>query len=362
MKDLFILLFHLLTTAAKLLGPGGAKAVVAENLLLKQQLLIVSRSRRRAPNLSTPDRFLMGLWSLFLRPGRTVKVAVCIRPSTLLKLHQCLVGRKYRRLFSSKKSAKPGPKGPSEPLIRAIVELKRRNRHFGCPRIALIISRTFGVQIDKNVVRRVLVKHYRPESGGGGPSWLTFLGHTKDSLWSIDLFRCESIHLKSHWVLVVMNQFTRRVVGFGVHAGDVDGIALCRMFNQIIYEKALPRYLTSDHDPLFEYHRWQANLRILEIQPIKSVPYAPISHPFVERLIGTVRRELLDQTLFWNAGDLERKLETFRKYYNGHRVHAALEGDTPVQFGGEFITKIANLDDYHWQSHCRGLVQLPLAA
>ena len=173
MKDIYILLIHLLTSVAKLLGPGGAKAIIAENLLLKQQLLVVTRSRRRAPNLSKADRFLMGFWSLFLRPGRIPKVAATIRPSTLLRFHECLVRRKYRRLFSSKKRKKPGPKGPSELLIHAIVEIKRRNRSFGCPRIALIISKTFGIQIDKQFVRRVLAKHYHPESGGGGPSWLT---------------------------------------------------------------------------------------------------------------------------------------------------------------------------------------------
>ena len=86
-------------------------------------------------------------------------------------------------LFSPKRKTKPGPKGPSEQLIRIIVELKRRNPRFGCPRIALIISKTFGIHINKNVVRRVLAKHYQPESGGGGPSWLTFLGHMKDSPW-----------------------------------------------------------------------------------------------------------------------------------------------------------------------------------
>jgi hypothetical protein len=123
MKDIFILLVHLLTTVAKCLGPGGTKAVIAENLLLKQQLIIVTRSRRRAPNLSTADRFLMGFWSLFLYPGRIAKTAVSLRPSTLLQFHQHLVRRRYRRLFSRKKRTKPGPKGPSEPLIRAIVEL-----------------------------------------------------------------------------------------------------------------------------------------------------------------------------------------------------------------------------------------------
>jgi len=88
----------------------------------------------------------------------------------------------------------------------------------------------FGVGIDKDVVRRILGKHYRPESGSGGPSWLTFLGQAKDSLWSIDLFRCESLSLRTHWVLVVMDQFTRRIIGFGIHRGTVDGPSLIAMF------------------------------------------------------------------------------------------------------------------------------------
>ena len=75
------------------------------------------------------------------------------------------------------------PKGPSDALIQAIVALKARNPRFGCPRIARIISHTFGVDIDKNVVYRVLSKHYRPVPGGTGPSWLSFIGHTRDSLW-----------------------------------------------------------------------------------------------------------------------------------------------------------------------------------
>ena len=87
-------------------------------------------------------------------------------------------------------------------------------------RIAQQISHAFGIEIDKDVVRRVLAKHYRPgDSGADGPSWLTFIGHAKDSLWSVDLFRCESILLRSHWVMLVMDVFTRRIIGFGVERG-----------------------------------------------------------------------------------------------------------------------------------------------
>ena len=94
-----------------------------------------------------------------------------------------------------------------------------------------------------------------------------------------------------------MDQFTRRIIGFGVQAGDVDGIALCRLFNTAISTQGVPHYLSSDNDPLFRYYRWQANLCILDVTEIKSVPYLPLSHPFVERLIGTIRREYLDHAL-----------------------------------------------------------------
>ena len=121
---------------------------------------------------------------------------------------------------------------------------------FGCPRIAQQIAFTFEIEINKDVVRRILAQHYRPESGKCGPSGLSVIGAVKDQLWSLDLFRCESIHL------------------------------------------------------------------------------------FVEPLIGTIRREHLDRVLFWNRGDLERKLACFTDYYNRIRVHASLGGKPPLLEGG----------------------------
>jgi len=182
------MLAHLSATLARLLGPGGARAIVADSLLMKQQLLIINRSRRRAPNLTLIDRLLLGFWTLFLSPHRIRRAAVILRPSTLLNFHDILKKRRYRLLYTARRKGKPGPKGPSQELIEAIVELKRRNTRFGCPRIAQEINKAFGVAIDKDVVRRVLEKHYRPVPGSDqGPSWLTFIGHLKDSLWSTDL-------------------------------------------------------------------------------------------------------------------------------------------------------------------------------
>ena len=182
MRDLMALMGHGLATLGTLLGPGGVKAVVAENLLLKHQLLIINRPRRRAPNLCAFQRLLLGFWSLFLNPRRILRSAVILKPSTLLGFHAALRAHKYRWLYSSGRKSKPGPKGPASELIRAIVELKRGNPRFGCPRIAQQVAKTFGIEIDKDVVRRVLAAHYRPESREGGPSWLTVLGNAKDSL------------------------------------------------------------------------------------------------------------------------------------------------------------------------------------
>ena len=84
--------------------------------------------------------------------------------------------------------------------------MKQRNPRSGCPRIAEQIALVFGTSINKDVVRRILAAHYQPSADGAGPSWFTFLGHVKDSLHSIDLFRCESVVLRTYWVLVVMDQ------------------------------------------------------------------------------------------------------------------------------------------------------------
>jgi transposase InsO family protein len=345
MKDVIYLLFHLFTTVAKVLRPSGGKTIIAENLILKRQLIIHNRARQRAPNPSTQDRALLGFWSLFLHPRRITRSAIIINPFTLLRFHNALKKRKYRQLYSPGVGRKPGPKGPFKEVIKAIVEMKRRNPRFGCPRIAQQINLAFDLDLDKDTVRRVLATHYHPDPSDGGPSWLTTLGHAKDSLWSVDLFRCESILLKSHWVMVVMGHYTRRIIGFAVHADIVDGSVICRMFNEARSGRDLPRYLSSDNNPLFQYHRWKANLRALGVEGIKSLPHVPMSHPFVERLIGSIRRELLDRTLSWTATE--------------HRCHSSLDGNIPVESGRKNVVDIIH---YRWEKHCRGLFQLPMVA
>ncbi len=102
MRDLAILFIHLIATVAKLLGPGGLRAVIAESLLVKHQLLVLNRPRGRAPNLRPMDRISAGLCVGFMRPARLARSAIVFKPSTILGFHRALAKRKYRLLFTPK--------------------------------------------------------------------------------------------------------------------------------------------------------------------------------------------------------------------------------------------------------------------
>src|SRR5437660_11248453 len=128
MRELVILFVHALATLARLWGPGGMRSVVAESVLVKQQLLILNRSRQRSPNLRTSDRLVAGLCALLIRPARLIRSAIVLRPSTLLSLHQVLRNRKYRLLFSSQRRGRPGLKGPNKELLEALAPPLSRSR------------------------------------------------------------------------------------------------------------------------------------------------------------------------------------------------------------------------------------------
>jgi putative transposase len=140
MRDVVMLFVHLIATVVRLARPGGLRSVVAESVLVKHQLRILNRGRKRAPNLRAADRILAGLCTLFMRPARVLRSAIVLKPSTLLYLHNVLEKRKYRLLFSPQSGRRPGPKGPNKKLIDAVVAMKRRNprveNHCACAGLA----------------------------------------------------------------------------------------------------------------------------------------------------------------------------------------------------------------------------------
>ena len=111
----------------------------------------------------------------------------------------------------------------------------------------------------------------------------------------------------------------------------------------------------------FKFRQWQANLRIFEIDEIKTVPESPWSHPFIERVIGTIRREYLDEILFWNDRDLTAKLDRFVTYYGEARMHSSIS-ETPRGLGGGGVVGKINIQNYKWKSYCNDRFSIPIAA
>ena len=114
MRDLVILFIHLLTTAARLATRGGLRSVVAESVLLKHQLLILNRSRQRAPPLRLSDRLVAGWCALLMRPSRLIRSAIVLKPSTLLRFHQALRNRSIAASSLPSRGGRPGPEDPVE--------------------------------------------------------------------------------------------------------------------------------------------------------------------------------------------------------------------------------------------------------
>ncbi len=366
MIDFMRLILKLILSMSRLLviysTRGGARSILSENLMLRQQLVILNRGRSKAPNLKTEDRVVLAFCSLLISPNRLSKLAIGVAHSTLLKFHKALVKKKYSILFSAKSKGKPGPKGPSQELINLIVSIKQKNPKYGYPRISMLASEVLKRPIDDELVRRILAKYFKP-APGGGPSWLSGIGQKRDALWSVDLFRVESLCLRSYWIMVVMDQWSRGIIGFSVHQGILDGGAVGRMFYEVMSKSGRkPKYVSTDHDPLFRYSTWSTNLEFDGIKEIKTVPNIPWSHPFIERVIGTIRREYLNDIVFFCKPYLERKLFEFARYYNEARVHYSLDGATPSKkVSGRGLDKIA-LSNYEWRSYCGGRYQIPVPA
>ena len=138
------------------------------------------------------------------------------------------------------------------------------------------------------------------------------------------------------------------------------------MLNSAIANKGLPQRLSSDDDPLFRYHQWQANLRILEVEEIKSIPNSPTSHPFIERMIGNHVEEPFEENILIIC--FSETLKTWSESWqlsdthNEYRPHQSLKGNTSLLAIDGSLIQYAKLDNYSWQSHCNGLYLTLIAA
>ena len=213
---LIALLAAIVSTSLSLMRRGGLRSVVSEMVLLRAQLIILKRKNPKLSKLTALQRLILGTTAHFIPKGRISKISILLSPATILKFHKFLVQKKYSKLYASR-SNNTGRPTKSKEIIQLVIEIKTQNPSFGCPRIAMMIKDRTGQQICEETVRNILLKYFHPIPGKG-PSWLSFIGNQIDSLWSIDLFRVESVLLKTHWVLVCMDQYSRKIIGFAVCA------------------------------------------------------------------------------------------------------------------------------------------------
>ena len=157
---------------------------MAETIAMKQQLIVLNRHRKRAPSLATRDRLLFGLLAELIGERRLQKVAVILKPATVLAFHKALVKRKYSRLYSNKAKRTPGRKPQDQTLFDLVIEMKSSNPSYDYGRVSMQIFEAFGISISRFSVARLLRKNKHNLPSGDGPSWLTSIGDFKDSLWS----------------------------------------------------------------------------------------------------------------------------------------------------------------------------------
>jgi hypothetical protein len=325
MRDFLLTLLHLAVMAAKLCGPGGVRAVIAENLLLKQQLIVLRRARQRAPNLLGSDRLLCGFWSLFLSPGRIRKVAVALRPSTLLAFHQALVRRKYRRLFSS--TPEPDDQATS-PLgdARTLLPLE--------PAAAIDLART-------GVYARILAATAR----------------ISEQPQLAELVLAASATIGPRYTARLFERATAEHVSPPLEALDA---------------------LTFEVDPRTRGSEQVEAGFCFRGRRLSAEPWFPVPWPILDPPdVAQVTREARDaeyeglpdarpgEAFHWHAYPPDQEAyEAFVRYALRHaaRSHASLNGRTPLTFAEGQAVASTDLSRVRWVSHCHDLVQLPVAA
>src|SRR5207302_4743900 len=293
-------------------------ALQAEILALRHQLLVLRRSGRghRLP-LSRADRFLWVWLARFWSGWRSALVIV--KPETVIAWH-----RKGFRLYWKWKSCHPeGRPSVSREVIELLQRMSWANPRWGAPRIHGELWK-LGFELSQATVAKYLVRHRRPPS----QNWRTFLKNHMHSLVSADVFVVPTITFRLLFVFVILSHDRRRPIHLAVTANPTAEWTTRQLLEAFPWDSA-PRYLLRDRGACYgkEFHeatRW------LGIREVLTAPRSPWQNPYVERMIGTLRRECLDHVIALNETGLRRVLKLYLEYYERTRTHLSLDKDAPI--------------------------------
>ena len=312
MADLLKLILGLLASLFK-----SRASLEAEVLILRQQINVLRRRMPKRPHLNNTDRFLF-VWLYRLFPSVLGAVAI-VRPETIVRWHRAGF-RAYWCWRSRNRVGRPRISGELRTLIR---EMSRANPLWGAPHIHGELLK-LGFEVAQSTVARYMCRGWRPPSQG----WRTFLRNHADAIAAIDLFVLPTIAFQTLYCLVIVRHGRRFWVSFGVTANPT-AEWISRQITEAFPWDCAPRYLIRDRDtsygPVFVQR-----LRTMGIRDRPIAPRSPWQNAYVERLIGSIRRECLDHMIVFGEAHLRRILGAYAVYYNESRTHRSLKKDTPV--------------------------------
>jgi putative transposase len=291
-------------------------ALQLENIALRHQLGVLQRSVKR-PRLHASDRLFWVCLSRVWSDWRSTLAIV--KPDTVVAWHR----KAFRMLWTWKiREGKPG-RPPVPPEIRALIRrMSKDNPRWGAPRIHGELLK-LGINIGETSVSKYLVRNRKPPS----QTWRTFLENHVNSLVSVDFFTVPTIRFQILYVFLVLAHERRRIVHFAVTAHPTAEWAAQQLREAFPWDNA-PRYLLRDRDRIFG-HEFVEQVKAMGIRQVLSTPRSPWERAYIERLIGTIRRECLDHVIVFNERSLHFHLHSFIGYYHRARTHLSLQKDSP---------------------------------
>jgi putative transposase len=313
---MLIFLATLLATASSILRSRAALEL--ENLALRHQIGVLQRSARKRLKLILLDRLL---WAWLSRVWSDWRSALAIvRPATVLAWHRRGFG-----LFWAWKIRRGHPGRPTLPRdVRDLIRrMCRENPTWGAPRIHGELLK-LGINIAESSVSKYMVRGRKPPS----QTWRTFLENHAQQLVSIDFFTVPTIRFQVLYVFLVLAHDRRRILHFNVTAHPTAQWTGQQLREAFPFEQ-VPRYLLRDRDAIFG-EEFQRQVTDMGIQEILSAPRSPWQRAYVERVIGSLRRECLDHVIVFHEPSLRRILASYFQYYHRSRTHLSLEKDSPA--------------------------------
>jgi putative transposase len=277
----------------------------------------MNRCTKKRLSLNNSDRLLwIGLSRVWVDWRSAL---VIVKPETVIAWH-----RKAFRLFWSWKVRRGKLGRPAVgPEIRALIRrMSNENPGWGAPRIHGELLK-LGIDIGETSVSKYLVRRRKPPS----QTWRTFLQNHLQSVVSIDFFTVPTSRFQVLYVFLVLAHERRRIVHFAVTAHPTAEWTAHQLREAFPWEAA-PRYLLRDRDRIFG-HEFVNQVRAMGMQQVLSAPRSPWQRAYIERLIGSIRRECLDHFIVFNERTLKHPLSAYADYYHTTRTHLALEKDCP---------------------------------